>query len=146
MYCESLTRKQLKEMGFTNVEFDEKTSTYIIHRYWYKNNSKTKMYDHTIKITVNEKYHPHSGNLKKYAKLTWNYGGKGYCTTLNRFLIAWCRGRINAYKVAHHIDNESLNNDLKNLRAKSIKGNNNDRFKDHPGHTCFNQFKNTGKK
>lgn len=142
-YCEELTRKQLKEMGFTGVE--QTDDGWIIHRYWYKNNSKTFKYDHTIKITNNEQFHPRSGNTKVYKNVTWWYKGRNYTTTLNRFLIAWFKRKIKKGMVADHIDNDTINNSLENLKITTIRENNRKRFIDNPDCKCFNQYKNTNK-
>lgn len=141
MYCEELTKKQLKEMGFTNVEQDG--DDWIIHRYWYKANSKTVMYDHTIKVSNTPKYHPRSGKTKVYNTITWYYKGRNYSTTLNRFLIAWFRRKIAKGRVADHIDNISTNNKLENLKSTTIKSNIRKRFEDNPDCKCFNQYHNT---
>ena len=96
-----------------------------------------------IKINSRVQHHPHSGNTKTYLAITWSYKGRCYSTTLNRFLIAWFRRRISQGRVADHIDNISANNDLTNLKSKTIKSNNRKRFKDNPDCKCFNQFQNT---
>ena len=140
MYCRELTKKMLKEMGVVDVYWDEEKNDWIIHRYWYKNSSKTIMVHTYFDSTLAK-----SGK-KKYKIVNWSYKGKNFCTTTSRIVKAWIKGRLREGNVIDHRNNDSLNDDLSNLREMTIKGNNRKRFKDHPDCTCFNQYRNTEKK
>ena len=111
-------------------------------RYWHKNNSKRlwHYYELEPELQVNKL---DNGNIKEYWKFTWSYKSLSYSTTASRIAKAWHARRVPKGKVIDHKNNKSKENDWKNLRIKSIKANNRKRFKDNPGHKCFNQYKNT---
>ena len=139
MYCRELTRKELEEMGFIHLRKDG--DNWIVYRDWYKNNSKNK-YVHTIvvkPITNTLK----NGNEKRYRTITWSYKSKTYSVTIGRFAMAWKYGYVPEGYVIDHIKNDSLEDDYDNWQPLTIKSNNRKRFKDNPGYTCFNQYKNT---
>lgn len=140
-YADEITKRELKKMGFIDVVWDENINDWVMWRYWYKNNSKTK-YPHPIypKIQVNKLK---NGNQKEYSKFVWSYQSITYSTTASRVAKAWYGNKVIKGKVIDHRNNHSRDNSLENLRNKSIKANNRKRFKDNPGHTCFNQYQNT---
>lgn len=144
MYAEELTKKHLKEMGVIDVYWDEDQELWVIHRRWFRNRSKTKMDDYFFTGKVNNKSHD-QGKDKQYRVITWNYKGKVFSSSIARIVKAWVKGRVRAGYVVDHRNNDSLKDDWKNLREKTIKANNRKRFKDNKC-KCFNQYQNTVKK
>ena len=144
-YADELTKKKLKEMGIKEVYWDEETQEWVIHRRWYRNTSKTIMDDYYWRGKITTKSHD-KGKDKQYKTIVWYYKGKPFSTTISRIVKAWIKGRVRSGYVIDHRNNDSLVDDWKNLREKTIKANNRKRFKDNKGCKCFNQYKNTQKK
>lgn len=140
-YADEITKKELKEMGFIDVKWSNKINNWVLCRYWFKNNSKSKYY-HELepKLQVNKL---DNGNQKEYWKYVWSYKSITYSTTTSRIVKAWYGRKVPKGKVIDHRNNNSVDNDINNLRVKSIKANNRKRFKDNPGVKCFNQYQNT---
>lgn len=140
-YADEITKRELKEMGFIDVKWSNKINNWVLCRYWFKNNSKHKYY-HELepKIQVNKL---DNGNQKEYWKYVWSYKSITYSTTTSRIVKAWYGRKVPKGKVIDHKNNNSVDNDINNLRVKSIKANNRKRFKDNPGYKCFNQYQNT---
>ena len=141
-YADNITKRELKDMGFVDVKWRDDIDNWVMCRYWHKNNSKRlwHYYELEPELQVNKL---DNGNIKEYWKFTWSYKSVSYSTTASRIAKAWHARRVPKGKVIDHKNNKSKENDWKNLRIKSIKANNRKRFKDNPGHKCFNQYKNT---
>lgn len=125
MYCEGLTKEQLLKWGFTDVELNsgetDPKKQFTIKRLWRKNSSKLP-HQKVIAITEAVGRHKYTPD-KVYLKITFN-GGKGPKTiTLARFIYVWFNGDLADGEVVDHIDNNSFNNDPKNLRKLSVRDN-----------------------
>lgn len=130
MYCKSLTKQELQDAGIINVYYNNSSKTWEVIRYWYKNNSKSKNFA-KIKITMacgKHKYRPD----KYYPKVTFCASQIRYNIPLSRLIYAWFNGDIPDGYVVDHIDNNSFNNDPKNLQLLTIEENLAKRFEDNP--------------
>ena len=131
MYCKKLTKQQLIDWGITSVIYDPKDNDWIIFRYWYKNNSKTKKLI-TIKPTLAKCKHKYRPD-KEYLKVSFSVRGeKGQSIPLSRLIYVWYKGDIEDGYVVDHLNNNSFDNDPKNLQAISIQENLTKRFTDNP--------------
>ena len=137
-YCKGLTRKELENMGITNVTFIPEKNEWIIERDWFKNNSKT-IKDHAIlKVSTIVREHKY-GQTKIYPKVQFNYKGKSYSFPLSRFVYTWFIRDIPDGYVVDHIDNDPFNNNIDNLQILTIEGNLAKRYTDNPNN-AYNQW------
>lgn len=146
-----LTKERLIELGVTDVTED---GTVYVHGKVRKvkiitlkhNNGNNKEYpaiwllDKNVKRDCVQKYKTKNGEVR--TSPGWVY--KVETIPLARVMLAWFNGKIGATQDADHIDNDSFNNHLSNLRAISRRENLAKRFLDHPDYpyTYFNQYRN----
>lgn len=135
-YCRELTKQQLLDWGFTKVDISGDLP--VIHRFWFKNKSKTKQ-NIIINISLAEAKHKYTDNIY-YQKISFSVDSKSISIPLSRFLYVWFIEDIENGFVIDHIDNNKFNNKLENLRKITIKENLTKRYIDDP-HNRINQYK-----
>ena len=135
MYCRALSKQDLIDMGIERVYWD---GEWIVLRYWFKNNSKSKKEHTRVKITQAIRRHKY-GPDRVYDKVQFSYRGTSMAIPLGRFLYAWFKGDIPEGAVVDHHINDPKNNSLDNLRLLSIKENLDKRYEDNP-ETAVNQW------
>lgn len=130
MYCKGLTKKELIDVGITDVTYDVMRGDWKVTRYWYKGGSKSKTHK-DIKITMacgKHKYRPD----KYYPKVTFSTPGHMYNIPLSRLIYVWFVGDIPDGMVVDHVDNDSYNNMPTNLQLLTVGENLEKRYKDNP--------------
>ena len=130
MYNKTVTRQMLEELGIYHVYWDVEKGEWWIDRYWYKNNSKTKIHTR-VNVTdaiCKHKYAPE----KRYPKITLSSKNKSYTFTLARFIYAWFYGEVPEGMVIDHYNNDPYDNRIENLQPLTIEENLAKRFKDNP--------------
>lgn len=130
MYCKGLTKQELQDAGIINVYYDNSAKAWKVIRYWYKNNSNSKDF-REVKVTVARGKHKYRPD-KYYPKVTFCVTQTRYNIPLSRLVYAWFNGDIPDGYVVDHIDNDSFNNDPKNLQLLTIEENLAKRFEDNP--------------
>ena len=136
-FAKALTKKELLDYGFVNAYMDESNNWHII-RHWYYKSTKEKR-DNECKLFYNTKPHPFGRDVT-YAHVKFRYNGVGKDFQLARFLYVWFIGDIPDGYDIDHINDNSLDNRLENLRMLTHKEN----IRRRKGQ-CFNQFKNSVK-
>ena len=130
MYCKGLTKQELIDVGITDVEYDELTKEWIVHRSWYKNNSPKKV-EKTIKVTMACGKHKYRQD-KYYPKVSFCVKQRVFNIPLSRLVYVWFKGDIPDGYVCDHIDNDSFNNLPDNLQILTVGDNLAKRFEDNP--------------
>ena len=137
-YCESLSRKQLKDWGFTQIVYqpnlgiknDDPKKDWYIERLWKKNSSKQPVLKR-INVTEAVCKHKYSAD-KKYWKVTFMTDEGPKSITLARLIYVWFIGDLEAREVVDHIDNNPFNNYPNNLQKLSVGENLAKRYIDNP--------------
>lgn len=138
-YGKALTKEMLQEWGIEEIYWDENLNEWIIDRYWFKNNSKTKVHKN-LKIQNAVCKHKFTTD-KSYPIITFSFNQKVITLPLARVIYAWTRGSIEAREVIDHIDNNPYNNYMNpddandpknNLQKLSVGENLAKRFVDNP--------------
>lgn len=138
-YGKKLTKEMLQEWGITSVVWDEEIQNWIIDRYWFKNNSKTKVHT-TLKIRDAVCKHKFTVD-KSYPIVSFSYKQTRVSVPLSRFVYAWFYGSIEEGSVCDHKDNnpynnyinaDDLNDPKNNLQVLSVGENLAKRFIDNP--------------
>ena len=131
MYCKGLTKQQLSDWGIIAIIYDPINNEWQIFRHWYKNNSKQKILT-IIKPSLavgKHKYRPD----KEYLKVSFSVRGEGsYSIPLSRLVYTWYNGDIPDGYVVDHADNNSFNNNPKNLQLFTVEENLAKRYIDNP--------------
>ena len=109
-----------------------------IIRNWYYKATKQKR-DNECKLSYNTKPHPHGKDVT-YAHVKCRFNGKGLDFQLARFLYVWFIGDIPDGYDIDHINDNTLDNRIENLRMLTHKEN----IRKRKGQ-CFNQYKNSVK-
>lgn len=122
MYCEKLTKQQLLDWGFTDVEYvpdavDPKKQ-FIIKRFWRTAKGKAPRLK-TIAITEAICRHKYSDD-KTYLKITFSINNKQRTITLARIVYAWYNGDLEDGEVVDHINNNSFDNSPYNLQKLTV--------------------------
>ena len=105
-----LTKAMLKDWGITDMNYDPENKTWIITRFWYKNNSTTKRY-YTLKICTAIRKHKYT-NDKSYPIVSFAYKQQHISLPLARIVYAWCgkEQMVPNGFVVDHKDNDPFNN------------------------------------
>ena len=126
MYCEKLTKKQLEEWGFTQLNYlpdmgitnEDPKKDWYVERYWRNRKSKHSI---TKRVSITEAICKHKySEDKKYWKITFSYNKKVKTITFARFVYVWFIGDLEEGEVVDHIDNNSFNNHPSNLQKLSV--------------------------
>jgi len=126
MYCEKLTKQQLKDWGFTQINYlpeigkesnDPKENWYI-ERLWRTKHGKKPILK---RINVTEAVCKHKYSCdKKYHKVTFMADDKARSITLARLIYVWFIGDLEQGEVVDHINNNSFDNRPENLQKLSV--------------------------
>lgn len=103
----TLTKKELKEYGFTECYFDESLDKWIVKRFWKTGMSPVKV-EKDIKVSFTNDYHPY-GDDQSAPVITFSVNSKPISISFPRFAWAWYYGRI------------SYRNKIKTNNSKNIK-------------------------
>ena len=123
----TLTKTFLKEQGITIEKDPTKACGYKIMHYARKSNSHVKEFTwRELKPCIAKRYHKISKNTTQYYVLSWsNYANDkvktSFCFPLSRLIYLWYSDleELPPNMDVDHIDNNSLNNDFKNLQLLS---------------------------
>lgn len=107
-YGKALTKEMLQEWGIEDITWDVETNNWLIDRYWYKNNSKSKRH---VRLSIQNAVCKHKYSTdKSYPIVTFSYNKKAICLPLARIVYAWVCGPIESREVIDHKDNNPYNN------------------------------------
>ena len=129
-YGKALTKEMLQEWGIEEIYWDESINEWIIDRYWFKNNSKTKMHKN-LKIQNAVCKHKFTTD-KSYPIITFSVRQNVITLPLARVIYAWFKGPIEEKAVIDHKNNDPYNNHPDNLQKLSVGENLAKRFIDNP--------------
>ena len=129
-YGKALTKEMLQEWGIEEIYWDENIDEWIIDRYWFKNNSKTKVHKN-LKIQNAVCKHKFTTD-KSYPIITFSVSQHVITLPLARVIYAWFKGPIEEKAVIDHINNDPYNNHPDNLQKLSVGENLAKRFIDNP--------------
>lgn len=110
----TVTKEKLQEYGFTSIVWDNISNEWIIMRHWRPNKKEGKIFK-TIKVRTihnNPKYAPKS----YYKAISFSYGKQKITLALQRVIYAWFVGPVTTEYDVDHIDRDTFNNRLDNLR------------------------------
>lgn len=107
-YCKELTKEMLLTWGIESIKWDTEVENWVINRYWFKNNSKSKV--HTV-LKIQNAVCKHKFTCdKSYPIVTFSYKQERITIPLSRFVYAWFYGVVESGEVIDHIDNNPYNN------------------------------------
>ena len=129
-YGKALTKEMLQEWGIEEIYWDENINEWIIDRYWFKNNSKTKVHKN-LKIQNAVCKHKFTTD-KSYPIITYSVSQHVITLPLARVIYAWFKGPIEEKAVIDHKNNDPYNNHPDNLQKLSVGENLAKRFIDNP--------------
>ena len=129
-YGKALTKEMLQEWGIEEIYWDENINEWIIDRYWFKNNSKTKVHKN-LKIQNAVCKHKFTTD-KSYPIITFSVSQHVITLPLARVIYAWFKGPIEEKAVIDHINNDPYNMHPDNLQKLSVGENLAKRFIDNP--------------
>ena len=129
-YGKALTKEMLQEWGIEEIYWDENINEWIIDRYWFKNNSKTKVHKN-LKIQNAVCEHKFTTD-KSYPIITFSVRQNVITLPLARVIYAWFKGPIEEKAVIDHKNNDPYNNHPDNLQKLSVGENLAKRFIDNP--------------
>ena len=129
-YGKALTKEMLQEWGIEEIYWDENINEWIIDRYWFKNNSKTKVHKN-LKIQNAVCKHKFTVD-KSYPIITFSVSQHVVTLPLARVIYAWFKGPIEEKAVIDHKNNDPYNNHPDNLQKLSVGENLAKRFIDNP--------------
>ena len=129
-YGKALTKEMLQEWGIEEIYWDENINEWIIDRYWFKNNSKTKVHKN-LKIQNAVCKHKFTTD-KSYPIITFSVRQNVITLPLARVIYAWFKGPIEEKAVIDHKNNDPYNNHPDNLQKLSVGENLAKRFIDNP--------------
>ena len=124
-----LTKAMLQEWGVESIDWDDENKTWLIDRYWFKNNSKEKRHVN-ISISVAVCKHKYTQD-KKYPIVTMGYKCKTICLPLARIIYAWFNGEVPEGLVVDHINNDPFDNRVENLQIMTQAKNLEKRYVDN---------------
>lgn len=128
-----LTRTDLENWGISVTANDD--GTYVIYRTGRKYGRSKEIVTRPIKQIAITKTHKY-GKTKTYMGVEFSLNNKAKTIVLSRLVYAYFIGDIPANMDVDHIDNDSLNNKLSNLRLLTRKQNLAKRFMDNPTNGC----------
>ena len=129
-YGKALTKEMLQEWGIEEIYWDESINEWIIDRYWFKNNSKTKVHKN-LKIQNAVCKHKFTTD-KSYPIITFSVSQHVITLPLAIVIYAWFKGPIEEKAVIDHRNNDPYNNHPDNLQKLSVGENLAKRFIDNP--------------
>ena len=129
-YGKALTKEMLQGWGIEEIYWDENINEWIIDRYWFKNNSKTKVHKN-LKIQNAVCKHKFTTD-KSYPIITFSVRQNVITLPLARVIYAWFKGPIEEKAVIDHKNNDPYNNHPDNLQKLSVGENLAKRFIDNP--------------
>ena len=133
-----LTKDMLKEMGITSITWDYQNNEWWINRYWRNAGKSTTKVHKKVSIQVSRCKHKYTQD-KCYPIIVLSYHNKATALPLGRVIYAWFYCKVDEGMVIDHIDNNSFNNKLENLRMTTQKDNLSKRYLDNP-FMSFNQW------
>lgn len=133
-----LTKEMLKEMGITSITWDYQNNEWWINRYWRNAGKSTAKVHKRVTIQVSRCKHKYTQD-KCYPIIVLSYHNKATALPLGRVIYAWFYDKVEEGMVIDHIDNDSFNNKLENLRMTTQKDNLSKRYLDNP-FMNFNQY------
>lgn len=101
---QELSKEMLKELGFVDLIYDEKTDSYTLFRNWYSNHHSSGKRLKIIKITPHTQYHPYGNDFKSF-RASFKSNSRNYCISFARFLWVWERGYIKDTEIVKYNDN-----------------------------------------
>lgn len=127
---QALTKKQLQDLGVTDVRRDgtvyvhgtKKNPTKLTTKHKYGNNVTylaIALQDYTKKVPTIQKAVRKSGKI--YTAPSWAYAVK--TVTLGRLVMAWYKGEVPGDMDVDHIDGNPFNNNIDNLQIISRREN-----------------------
>ena len=112
-----LSKEILEKEGIRVEQDPYEECGYKIYRYGRKAGRAKELTWKRLNPCLNGKYHKKSGKMKWYWIVGFSDNNKPKAYPLHRLLYAWYIGYVPANMDVDHIDNNSLNNDLSNLRV-----------------------------
>lgn len=126
-----LTKQMLLEAGIELLDEKDENGNYIVMRLG-KTCRNGPIVRHQIKPALNGTYHKWSDRVQYYWLIGFNYKGANYFYPFHRLVYAWYHGETPVGYDIDHINGDSLDNDINNLRPITRKEN----LAKRHGHKC----------